>query len=87
MKYNWILGKPFLKKFHFVFDLDKKLVGYYNDDDYSFKFNRNLFLILIVIFMISFILFLLLFIYKMIKKKRRVRLNEIEDVYQYITQH
>ena len=85
LKYNWILGKPFLKKFHFVFDLDKKLVGFYNDDDISFKINRNLIFILITIFMIGFILFLLFFIYKMIKKKRKVRLNEIEDVYQYIS--
>ena len=84
-KYNWNLGKPFLRKFHFVFDLDNKLVGYYNDEDKYFIFNKKIIFIIIIIFMIGFILFLLICIYKLIKKKRRVRLNEIEEVYQYIT--
>ena len=74
-----------MRKFHFVFDLDNKLVGYYNDEDKYFIFNKKIIFIVIIIFMIGFILFLLICIYKLIKKKRRVRLNEIEEVYQYIT--
>ena len=83
-KYLWVLGKPFLKKFQFVFDPDNKLIAYYQHDE-KFIFNKNIIYSIITIVMIIIIIFLILFIKYMIKKKRKIRVNEIEEIYEYKT--
>ena len=92
---TWGLGFPFLKKYQFIFDEDKKLVGYYNspenDDSNKIIENENnekyrLYMLIIVLLLI--ILFLLVFSYFLIKKlmnknNRRKRANELDDDYEY----
>ncbi len=81
-KNNWVLGKPFLQNYHFVFDPDKKLIAYNNDDN-SFNFDKNIILIIVVFLMFALIICLLFFIKYMVKKTRKIRVNEINDIYEY----
>ena len=81
--YNWIFGKKFLEKYHFVFDQDKLTIGYYTQV-YPKKFNWKYFYILIAIIII-FLLGIILG-YQLIKKPRKVRANELLDIYEYIEQ-
>jgi hypothetical protein len=76
---TWIFGKPFFKKYQLIFDHDKKMIGFYNG--YTKKSNLRLFLIIIFLIII---LILSIFVVHIIKQKRRKRrLNEIEDDYDY----
>jgi hypothetical protein len=75
----WQLGKPFLKKFQFIFDQDKKLIGFYKKI-YSGDFG------IIFLFILSLILIVLLGIFILIflkKNKRKKRNNEIDDGFDY----
>ena len=42
---SWQLGKPFLKKYFFTFNIDKKIIGFYNleknDNDYDYDKNNK----------------------------------------------
>ena len=64
----WKLGKPFLKKYLFTFDLDKKTIGYYSNKVDSKKFkddknviqNKNIILLKVIcLILLSFIAFIL----------------------------
>ena len=85
MGIKWRLGLPFFKKFNFVFDSDKKVIGVYDkvlevNIILQNSWKNNLIVLLFVI--ISFMAF---FIYKMyINKPRKIRANELEDNYEYI---
>jgi hypothetical protein len=87
MGIKWRLGLPFFKKFNFVFDSDKKVIGVYDkvlevNIILQNSWKNNLIVLLFVI--ISFMAF---FIYKMyIHKPRKIRANELEDNYEYIPQ-
>ena len=78
----WILGKPFIKKYQFIFEQEKRLVGFYqiieNPISY-FKLQVTLICILSSIIIILWILVFRFFKYKIRKK----RINEIEDIYDY----
>ncbi len=75
----WKLGKPFLKKFQFIFDQDKKLIGFYQK-----KYNNNIEIIVLFFLCIIIILLLGIFIYIFQNKnKRRKRINEIDDGFDY----
>ena len=61
---KWKLGKPFLKKYLFTFDLDKKMIGFYNPniiDKNDEKINNNkdkkYIMIIIIIIILSLISF------------------------------
>ena len=84
---NWILGIPFLKKYLFSFDYDFKVIGFYNKNNDEQKNNNKYFN-----FFKIFITILLLLIcgisgFLLSKKiyglKRKKRINEIDDYYQY----
>ena len=81
--YNWVLGKKFIEKYHFVFDQEKLTVGYYTQV-FPKKFNWKYFYIGIAIFVI-FILGIILG-YQLIKKPRKIKANELLDVYDFIEQ-
>ena len=78
----WILGKPFIKKYQFIFEQEKRLVGFYqiieNPISY-FKLQVTLICILSSIIIILWILVFRFFKYKLRKK----RINEIDDIYDY----
>jgi len=94
---RWILGIPFLKKYIFSFDYDKKRIGYYvdynsekenvnadNHKENNFVLNKVLKIVLIIISII--IIFALGMIFNNIfKKPKKKRANELDDEYEYNT--
>ena len=84
---KWILGKPFLKKEIFTFDLDKKIIGFYKNKNYYVinknKINKKLVLILLLSFIIIIILIgILLHIKKKVNFRKKYA-NELNDQYEY----
>ena len=85
---NWIFGKPLFRKYNWVFDPDKKLLGLYEDkkNEGEEKDERNniKMIIILTITILIFLIVLGVFIYQFfIKKLRKVRQNEIKDDYDY----
>ena len=75
------LGEIFIKKFKLVFDQDKKVIGIYTLDNNS-KFSK--FLIVLLIFIIIILIFLGgIYLGFLLKKKRKIRANELEDEFLY----
>ena len=85
-KKSWTLGLPFFKKYLFVFDYDKKIVGFYNENlnsinkQYFTKFVK----IIIIIILLLIIIFLIMIIYKKYFKnsfyaKNNNKFNEIGE--------
>ena len=91
---TWGLGFPFLKKYQFIFDEDKKLIGYYNSpenyDNSKIIENENnekyrLYILIIVLLLIVLLLLVITFflVKKLMNKNRRKRANELDDEYEY----
>ena len=90
---RWILGKPFLKKYLFLYNLDSKMVGFYHKEKSSTIDNNNetnkskssfnaSILINVILVIVIIVLFIILCHYYL--KKRRIRANELEDKFNYI---
>jgi len=88
----WGLGIPFLRKYQFIFDEDKRLISYYNSPDSDISENKNkndklnLYILIGIMSLLICLLFVLAFflIYKLINlKKRRKRANELDDGFDY----
>ena len=78
----WILGKPFIKKYQFIFEQEKRLVGFYQIIENPISY-FNLQVILICI-LSSIIIILWILVFRFFKYKiRKKRINEIEDIYDY----
>ena len=86
-KNQWKLGKPFLKKYVFVYDYDSKTIGFYNEELPGGKRGKKISSILLnIFFAIVIIAFGFLGFYygkKVYDKARKKRRNEIEDEYEY----
>ena len=79
--YNWVFGKRFMEKYHFVFDQDKFTIGYYTQI-FPKKMNfKTLFLILLAIIIFLSGTFLG---YLLIKKPRKKRANELLEEFDYL---
>ena len=76
------VGYPLLKKYEFVFDQDKKIIGIYKQVKGSFSIMN--FLIVTFIFIIFCLLIFSVFV--LFKKQRRRRINEIDDNFDYFPQ-
>ena len=72
----WIMGEKFLRKYQLIFDLDKKIIGFYKQQEN--KSSSYLILILLVFFILITIS-LSIYIFFCIKKPRKIRANELED--------
>ena len=92
-----IVGKPFLKKYQFFFEPDKKLIYFYstknitkesNNNNLSNKENKKfIFIIIIIICSLVLVLALVFFLFKFVLKKymnRAKKAYELEDEYEYI---
>ena len=76
----FILGKPFLIKYKFVFNADSNEIGFYNNN----LNNKNVFSNFIIFILIIFILILIFLIFKYRKKmKKIIRKYELNDNYEY----
>ena len=75
------LGEIFIKKFKLVFDQNKKVIGIYTLDNNS---NFSRFLIVLLILIIIILIFLGgIYLGFLLKKKRKIRANELEDEFLY----
>ena len=81
----WSFGIIFLKKYLFVFDQDKKIIGYYKNKE-NIHDNSQLYLKILLLF--SFVIIIILlshFIHRFFFiKKRKIRANELEDNIEYL---
>ena len=87
---KWILGEIFFKKYQIVFDKEKKIYGLYfkqsspNKKNF-FKFSPWIIVLIFgLLLIISF--FLIIYLYRIIKKRRKIRANELEDNFEYLPQ-
>ena len=92
---RWILGIPFLKKYVFSFDYDKKRIGHYanygkdidnnnDDNENGINFFSSLtFKILIIIISTGIVFILGMAFNNYLKKSRKKRDNELDDDYEY----
>ena len=89
---NWILGKPFLKKYPTMIDLDNKIIKIYNnnnekkeENEKKIENNKKLskkyifFLILIIIVLICSFSILFYLLGKNLNKSRKKKANELHD--------
>ena len=78
----WRLGEVFQKKYSMFLDMDNKLFGFYTKKNNIN--NNNFYFISIIFILVLVILFLSGLLYNsLIKKKRKLRANELEDNYEY----
>ena len=89
---NWKLGKPFLKKYQFIFDGNKKLAGFYNmnktptnnnkinNDKNANKSSKKTIIIIFVIINIILIP-IIFFIAKRRYMKKKINANELNDFF------
>ena len=77
-KRDWVLGRTFMKKYQFIYDLNRKLFGFYTNKNNS---DSNIFIIIYIILTIIIIL-LLLYLLKIFKNKKKLLYAEelTEDV-------
>jgi hypothetical protein len=78
----WILGNIFLKKYQFIFNFERRTIGYYSRINNN---SKNNFLIILFIIILIIILISLVYFYFKLTKKRKKRQNEINDIYEYIS--
>ena len=89
----WILGKPFLKKYLFLFDSDNKMIGFYKYSDKidnntsSNKISSYYVSIFMNIFLGIIVIILIFIFYHYVMKKRRIRANELEDTFNNISKN
>ena len=87
---TWNLGIPFLRKYQFTYNENKKVIGFYNIDKKDKDKDNNNKIWLYIIFGLLFMLFcgLLIFLGMFMHKclygeKRRKKANELDDGYDY----
>ena len=83
----WILGKPFIKKYSLIYDLDKKTIGTYKGKNLKNEEPKNphkVLIILIIIFSIIIIGLVIFIVYYVKKPKKRNLAKELnDDNYEY----
>ena len=78
---TWIFGKPFMKKYELVYDLDRKIIGLYKEgnESPSEKSKVNILFIILLIILILAVAGLSYFIFFYLKKTRKSRAFELND--------
>lgn len=87
--FHWILGMPFIKKYLIVFDLDKKIIGFYNNNIIIKNGKNNIFFYVFwYIFLIGIIIVLVFYILRFVyfKKNKRIIANELNEGIYYVQQ-
>ena len=84
MTSTWHLGQPFLKKYKFTFDQDKKRFGFYIKIKEQKNNIFNLTNILIFIFIILIIILVYIIFNYIKRKQRKIRANELEENIDYL---
>ena len=78
---TWIFGKPFMKKYELVYDLDRKIIGLYKEgsESPSEKSKVNVVFIILLVILILAVAGLSYFIFFYLKKTRKSRAFELND--------
>ena len=81
---KWTFGYLFLEKYKTVINSDRRIIGFYipnfsNIDGKSFSWIS----ILIIFILLSFVVGLSVYYYRLLKNKRKTRVNEIEEDIDY----
>ena len=78
---TWIFGKPFMKKYELVYDLDRKIIGLYKEGNESpiEKSKVNVVFIILLVILILAVAGLSYFIFFYLKKTRKSRAFELND--------
>ena len=79
---EWVLGEIFLKKYLLLFDMERKTIGFYKNNNfvYEIKKNNNKYLLLkIFIGILILCSLLLLFLIRKYKLKNKMRKNQLND--------
>ena len=78
---TWIFGKPFMKKYELVYDLDRKIIGLYKEGNESpiEKSKVNVVFIILLIILVLAVAGLSYFIFFYLKKTRKSRAFELND--------
>ena len=85
---TWIFGKPFMKKYELVYDLDRKIIGLYKEgsESPSEKSKVNVVFIILLIILVLAVAGLSYFIFFYLKKTRKSRAFELnDDNFDYVT--
>ena len=84
----WTLGKPFIKKYLFLFNYDSKMIGFYKSKENSDKqSNKNNYFSISIVLNIVLIVIIIILVFTFCQyylKKRRIRANELEDKFNYM---
>ena len=75
----WVFGEIFFRKYEFVFDQDKKIMGFYYDKINIYKNLKSFNLSIIYIFVLLIIIILLLFFIKKIYNVKKKKNKYIKD--------
>ncbi len=81
---TWRLGRIFMKKYHTIFDIERSIVGFYKEEAINEK--RDYLKFIMTSILICIIGFLLFKYYNVLKKNRKIRVNEIEENFDYTPQ-
>ena len=78
---TWIFGKPIMKKYELVYDLDRKIIGLYKEgnESPSEKSKVNILFIILLVILILAVAGLSYFIFFYLKKTRKSRAFELND--------
>ena len=92
--FNWKFGKIFFKKYIIFFNQDAKLIGFYPHSDINNKKKENdkkfkieLSWVLVILLAIILILIIIYVIYYLKIKKRKIRVNELDEYYEYTSEN
>ena len=81
---KWILGIPLFTKYLINFNQDKKLIGFYINDKIKDEKNYSIFLKLFIIsILVNVIILIICLYYKIVKKNKKIRANELEENFDY----
>ena len=90
----WKFGLPFFKKYKFIYNYDSKIIGFFNKNNDINGNNNNtlsnnsngliiLIIILVIILLVLGLIFIGILIGKKLYKARKIRTNELPDLYDY----
>ena len=98
----WYFGEPFYKKYPFSLDLGDNLISFYLEkDEYNEISDKNghiktgfgsnsqtykILLFVIVLLLILFLILIGLYLYLIFKERRKKRINELKDDYEYLSE-
>ena len=89
---EWILGKPFFKKYQLIFNPDSKLISYYVNENIDKNMNlkkedNNKIIVILFLIIVAFIIGIIFGRIICSKYNRKIRANELEDNYSYISKN